>query len=46
VFTAKVEEIALEDGRLQASWGKVLYRVLLVAGSPAVNGKWRMRISG
>ena len=44
VFTPVVEEIRLEDHRLQGSWGERLYRILLRAENPPESGSWTTRI--
>jgi hypothetical protein len=44
VFTPVVEEVRLEDRRLQGSWGERLYRILLKAENPAARGSWTTRI--
>ena len=43
-FTPVIEEIRLEDHRLQGSWGERLYRILLRAENPPENGSWTTRI--
>jgi len=45
VFTAKIEEIPLEDSRLQSAWGKRIYRILLAAKNPPTNASWKMKLS-
>jgi len=45
VFTVKVEEIKLEEGRLSAVWGARLWRTLLVAAQPPRQGDWTVRVS-
>jgi hypothetical protein len=39
-----VEEVVLKDGRLRASWGERLYRVLLTADKPPQQAEWSTRI--
>jgi hypothetical protein len=43
-FTPVVEEIRLEDQRLQGSWGDRLYRILLRVENPPQSGSWTTRI--
>jgi len=45
VFTPKVEEIKLEEGRLRSVWGPRLWRTLLVASPPPLQADWILRIS-
>ena len=40
----KIEEIVLEDTRLQRNWGERLYRVVLTEKNPAQNGERVFRI--
>jgi hypothetical protein len=40
-----VEHIALTDGRLAASWGAQLHRLVLHARSSALRDSWRLRIA-
>jgi Heparinase II/III-like protein len=44
VFTPVVEEVRLEDGRLRASWGERIYRILLRVEKPPAQGSWTTRI--
>lgn len=39
-----IEEIPIEDGRLKSAWGDRLYRILLRAGNPPLEGLWSLRI--
>ena len=40
-----VEEIKLEDGQLRSAWGDRVYRILLKAENPPMEGTWVTRIS-
>ncbi len=42
---ASIEEIPLQDGRLRATWGERLWRVLLTAERPAQKGEFKVRVS-
>lgn len=44
VFQPVIEEIKLEDRRLQNSWGPQIYRILLRATKPPQQAKWTTRI--
>jgi len=44
VFTARPEEVRLEDARLRSTWGERLWRVLLVAENPPASARWLLRI--
>jgi hypothetical protein len=39
-FTASVEPIRIEDPRLEASWGKTIYRILLTSKSQALRDEY------
>jgi hypothetical protein len=43
-FQASAEEIPLEDEALRRSWGAKLYRVLLRAARPPLQGEWTLRL--
>ena len=45
VFTPKVEEIKLEEGRLRGVWGARLWRTLLVASRPPREANWTVRVA-
>jgi hypothetical protein len=45
VFTPKVEEIKLDEGRLRSVWGPRLWRTLLVAARPPLEADWTVRVS-
>jgi hypothetical protein len=45
VFTAKVEDIVLEDAHLRAIWGERIHRVLLVASRPPATADWTLRFT-
>jgi len=45
VFTPKVEEIKLEQGRLSAVWGPRVWRTLLVTAKPPLEADWTVRVS-
>jgi hypothetical protein len=42
----KVDEVNVEDRRLQSVWGKRLYRVRLVAANAPANASWVLRVKG
>ena len=42
---AEVEEVPVEDGRLQTVWGKCLRRILLRAQIPALEATWTLKIT-
>jgi hypothetical protein len=44
-FTTVVEKIPLDDSRLRSTWGERLFRILLRAGSPAMQAVWSTRIT-
>ncbi len=44
-FQAGVEDIPIEDESLRASWGAKLYRVLLRAARPPLQGDWTLRLA-
>jgi hypothetical protein len=41
----EVEEVPLEDGRLQGVWGERLWRIVLRASQPLAAGRWRLTAS-
>jgi len=43
-FSAKVETIPIEDGRLRSSWGNMLYRILLTAAAAPADGEYSIRM--
>jgi hypothetical protein len=43
-FSARVETIPIEDGRLRSSWGNTLYRILLTAAAAPASGEYAVRI--
>jgi hypothetical protein len=45
VFTAKVEEVKLEQGRLSSVWGPRVWRTLLVASKPPLEADWTVRVT-
>ena len=42
LFDAHVEEIAIDDARLEPVWGHRVFRVILEARSPHQEGRWRL----
>jgi hypothetical protein len=42
---AAVEEVAIDDAHLRASWGTRLYRILLSAEAPPTRANWTLRIT-
>ncbi len=44
-LTVSIEAVTITDGRLRASWGDRLYRVLLTADRPPARGAWSTRIT-
>ena len=44
ILRAEIEEIAIEDGKLQTVWGLKIYRVLLRAASPALEDQWSLTL--
>jgi hypothetical protein len=41
----KVDEVKVDDGRLQRVWGNRLYRVLLVSAKAPAAASWILRVS-
>ena len=44
IFQVEIEEIPLEDSRLQASWGERIYRILLTAREIVLRDAYTLRI--
>lgn len=43
-LTPKIEQVKITDSRMHNSWGDSVWRVLLVADAPPMNGKWTTHI--
>lgn len=40
ILTIDIEKLAVKDERLLATWGNAIYRILLTAKKPVLEGKW------
>ncbi len=45
LFDLAIEDIALEDARLQAVWGDALRRIALTVKNPEMQGAWTIRVT-
>ena len=45
IFAPRVEEIAIDDARLQSAWGERIFRVILEVREPQARGAWTLTMA-